>query len=305
MNNKKIWWIFITLLILISIIFFVLKKEEISNILDISISLILILIVLNFVTLVVNGLRILVLMEPYNIKLNPSEWLGVSILNTAGNYLTPFQGGLFFRSIYFKKKYNFPYTSFITTVLASYIVGFFIYGVFGVILVLFFNSNFLFKLPLLIFFLILSIITLYIILFSPKIKDTKIKLFNRIIKIINEWSNISKKKTFVLKLLLIEFFSLVLIALRMFYSFKAISYSLGFVSSLFVSIFFSMSVLLSITPAGLGIRESFVGISSQIIGLNFDKGVIATSIDRIIIIILIIFLGPLFSYILSRKNKKL
>lgn len=71
-----------------------------------------------------------------------------------------------------------------------------------------------------------------------------------------------------------------------------------------ISIFFSISVLLSITPAGLGIRESFVGFSSEILGLNFGKGVIAAAIDRIIIIVLIIILAPIFSYILSKKVKK-
>jgi len=307
MKNYKQWWsIFVVILLIsISIIFFMFKKEEIISLLNISLYLIFILIFLNLITLILNGLRIKVLMEPYNIKLKFSEWSGISVLNTAGNYLTPFQGGLFFRSIYLKKKYNFPYSSFITTVLASYIAGFFIYGLIGIILVLFFNSNFLFKLPMVIFFFILTLFTLYIILFSPKINNTSFRFINRFIKIINEWSNISKKKTFVVKLLAIEFFSLIFVSLRMFYAFKAISYSLGFASSIFISIFFSISVLLSITPAGLGIRESFVGFSSQIIGLNFDKGVIAATIDRIIIIVLIIILAPIFTYFLSKKSKKL
>ena len=131
---KKLISILTYVILLILIIVFVRNNyEDFLNIPKISFFYFSIMLILSLIALYFNGIRIKLFGDYYNITLKLKEWFGLAAVTTMGNYLTPFRAGVAARAVYLKKMYNFSYTSFLTTITASYVVRFLIYGLMGIL----------------------------------------------------------------------------------------------------------------------------------------------------------------------------
>jgi uncharacterized protein (TIRG00374 family) len=288
-------------ILIIAIIFIKNNLNEFSKIPSISPIYIIPLIILTIFTLSINGLRIKLFGDYYNIKLSINEWFGLSAITTMGNHMTPFRGGVAARAFYMKRIHNFSYTSFLTTIAASYVLRFFIYGLLGVILSLiilryynFYNNILFLSLVLLTFISLLSIIVF------PIFRQTKNKFLNRILKILDEWNIMRKNYNFLFKILLLDLGLWVVRSLKLFFVFKAFSFDIPFIFILLISVLSIISVFISLTPAGLGVVEAVVAFSAEVVGIGFVGGLYAGVLDRVVTVIIIFILGPIFSYRLMK-----
>ena len=299
--RKIISFIVLMAILIIAIIFIKNNLNEFSKIPSISPIYIIPLIILTIFTLSINGLRIKLFGDYYNIKLSINEWFGLSAITTMGNHMTPFRGGVAARAFYMKRIHNFSYTSFLTTIAASYVLRFFIYGLLGVILSLiilryynFYNNILFLSLVLLTFISLLSIIVF------PIFRQTKNKFLNRILKILDEWNIMRKNYNFLFKILLLDLGLWVVRSLKLFFVFKAFSFDIPFIFILLISVLSIISVFISLTPAGLGVVEAVVAFSAEVVGIGFVGGLYAGVLDRVVTVIIIFILGPIFSYRLMK-----
>jgi uncharacterized protein (TIRG00374 family) len=299
--RKILSFIILSIILIFSIIFIRNNINEFSKIPTISFVYIVPLIILTISTLFINGLRIKLFGDYYGINLSINEWFGLSSITTMGNHMTPFRGGAAARAFYMKKIHNFSYTSFLTTIAASYVLRFFIYGLLGVILSLiiyqfynFFNNILFLSLVLLTFSSLLTIIIF------PIFRQTRNKFLNRIIKILEEWNVMRKNYDFLFKILLLDLGLWLIRSLKLFFVFKAFSFDIPFVFILLISVLSIISVFLSLTPAGLGVVEAVVAFSAEVVGVGFVGGLYASILDRIITVIVIFIIGPIFSYRLMK-----
>jgi uncharacterized membrane protein YbhN (UPF0104 family) len=249
-----------------------------------------------------NGLRIKLYAEYYNINLKPIEWFGLVSVSIMGNHLTPFRAGHGARAIYLKKKHKLPYTSFLTTMAASYVVKFLVYGGLGVVLSLlilrYYNIFNKFIFLLLIILLIISLVAIFI---PPIFKQNKNKFLNRFIRLLNEWKVMSKNHNFLYKVIMIDVIVWVLRSFRLFFAFKAFSFDVPILFISLIAVLSVLSVFLSLTPAGLGVLETVVALAAEAIGIGFVGGVYAGVLDRVVSVIIIFIFGPIFSYKLMRN----
>jgi len=303
---RKIISILVLILIVIISIYFIRDNlDEFNNIPKVSFSYIIPMTILVILTVFVNGLGIKVFGKYYDIKLGINEWFGLSSITAMGNYMTPFRGGVAARAVYLKKVYNLPYTSFLTTIAASYIVRFFVYGLFGILLsfIIFKSYNFFNKTIISVFFVII-IISFIALIIPPTFGKTKYKYLNYIIKVVNEWNIMRKNYSFLFKVLLFDTVVWILASLRLYLAFKSFSFEVPFLFVLLISILFMLAFFLSITPAGLGIVEAVIAFSAEAIGAGFLPGIYAGILDRIISTIVVFVLGSIFSYTLMKGNFK-
>tara|TARA_Y100000034_G_scaffold134615_1_gene203504 strand:- start:6535 stop:7467 length:933 start_codon:yes stop_codon:yes gene_type:complete len=303
---KKLISILTYVILLILIIVFVRNNyEDFLNIPKISFFYFSIMLILSLIALYFNGIRIKLFGDYYNITLKLKEWFGLAAVTTMGNYLTPFRAGVAARAVYLKKMYNFSYTSFLTTITASYVVRFLIYGLMGilVLVIIYLNYNF-FNLLGSLFFIVVFLGTIFVLLFAPSFSKSKNKFFNWIIKIVNEWKLMSKNPMFLLKLGLVELIFMILLGIRLIFAYKAFNLDITgetmFIIFL-ISIFSTISIYLGITPGGLGITELIITLFSKLIGFTATQGLYVALLDRLASIIIVFILGPIFSYFLLRK----
>ncbi len=86
--------------------------------------------------------------------------------------------------------------------------------------------------------------------------------------------------------------------------FKVFGINFSFISALFLASIGSLGLLISITPAGLGIQEAIVVFSGLTIGIGVHESLSAALLGRAIQMIVLFIIGPIFSVILLRKNRE-
>jgi len=258
------------------------------------------------ITITLNGNKIEILTRYYKLKLKFKEWFGLSVVTTMGNYLAPFGSGMLLRGVYLKKKYGFSYKNFITTLATSYLTSFLLYSFIGIMItiIIYYQYN-LFNTIFFLIFLITFLSCLGIMVLSPKIKNKKNKFLNKFEQIINNWKKMKKNYRLLIRLTLNDFFSLLNYSIRIFLAFYILGDKIPFISSVLISLVTLFSLIIGLTPASIGVKEALIAYSTTVIGKSFGLGIAVATIDRIIALIYVFFLGGLFSYILliSLKNK--
>ena len=132
----------------------------------------------------------------------------------------------------------------------------------------------------------------------------RIPIPNILLKWVNQalegWTLISKNPILVLKLLVLQTATMLLLAGRYWMAFHMVSQDVTISQ---VILFASASVLtqlVSFAPGGLGVREAIVtGIASA---LGFDAGVsvVAVGLDRLVSTIMVVLLGWISTIILGK-----
>lgn len=258
------------------------------------------LLILSISLLITNGLLLEKLLSPFKIKLSVKEWLGLSVITTAGNLLTPFQGGMIARALYLKSKHNFSYTNFLSALSGIYIIVFWVnsfVALLSMLLIKQFYSTFSWL--IFITFLIIFSALSFIIVFSPKIKRAfKWEILNKVVRVINGWLVIKNNKRTVLFVALISSLNVLLMSASSFLEFKTLGVEISFLKALFVSIVSTLSLFISITPGSLGIKEAFMAFTSNVVGISPANAIIVSALDRLISLLPLVVLAPVFSKIL-------
>lgn len=266
------------------------------------------LIPLFFTSLIIsysNGLVVKYQSEPFNIRLKFKEWFGLSIITTLYNTITPFRGGLLAKATYLKEKHNFSYMNSLATISGIYVINFFAASFIGLVTLLILYLKYqIFNIIILLILLGFFIPTLILILFAPKIPETRYKLINKFIQVANGWHIVRKQGKIVTYLSLITVFQLVINAVTLMISYHIFNIGLPFDKALFLVSISSFGILLAITPSGLGIAEAIAVFTGLIIGIAPAQSLSVAILGRVVGAIYIFILGPIFSYILLREHGK-
>jgi uncharacterized protein (TIRG00374 family) len=236
----------------------------------------------------------------FDIELDFTEWFGLAIVGAMGNYLTPLRGGAAGRAIYLKKKHDLPYTRFMTLFIASYLVIFFLTGVLGAITMMGVSQVQGF-LQLFGFFVALSGGVLLFVLIFSRINLPQWKIWAKVSEAMTGWKILSANKEILWRICAAVVVSYFLVAIQMYYAFLAFGFSISPIAAWLVGLFSTLGLLISITPGSLGIQEALVGLLAAFFGIGFNQGVIAQGLIRVVNIVIIFSLGPLYSYFLTKK----
>lgn len=254
-------------------------------------------------TLFFNGLLLKDLMKPFGIRIKNLEAFGLAVITNFYNVVTPFRGGAGIRAFYLKKKYEFPYTYFIATLGAVYVIIFLISSLGGLLSMGYiWMRHGMFNKLIFSVFLASSLFLLTIMIFSPRINENKNKWANRFIKVINSWHLIKNNRKIVLATLFNAFVQLMLGALAFLIAYNMFGVKIGFFKALFIGSVSSLSMILAITPGNLGVGDAINVFSAKIIGVGLTEAIAATVLLRAINLVVILILGPFFSYILLKHK---
>lgn len=250
----------------------------------------------------IRGLFNKVLLQSFDLELKFKHWFGVTVITALGNYIFPF-GGVGLRATYLKKFHSFSYTFFVSTLMALYVIQFFIYSLVGLacLLFLYFKAGSLHS-GLFVFFLLIIILCAVFIAFSSERPAHKNKLLNYISKAVNGWNRLKKDRILLLKLFNLLVARLIVSSLILYFAFLAFDYRIGIPEVVLTTCLVIFSTLLRITPGSLGIQEGAFVICSELFGLSIAQGLLVAGLVRVVDVIVIFTLGPLFSYLLINER---
>src|SRR3989344_5906713 len=138
--------------------------------------------------LYVQGLQNKNLLTPFGIILRNGEEFSLAIVTRFYNLITPFRGGMAARAIYLKKKHKFPYTNFMATLGASYVLVYLMAAVLGLVASYFiFAESGRFSWIVSGIFLLLFLGMLGITFISPRFKEPRNKWLARFVRVLNGW----------------------------------------------------------------------------------------------------------------------
>jgi uncharacterized protein (TIRG00374 family) len=295
--NKKLWSAIILLLFVVFVVFYVVNNWQEFTRLELQRpGFILLLAVMALINLYSTGRSMDAVLHPLGLRLGRFETFGLASVTRLCNMIAPGKIGIATRATYLKRKYKLSLTQFASSLAGAQIITYFISSAFGLFAIIVIGQQM--NAPQLIPFALLlagvMVGLLGLLLFSPKIKECNYKFLNHFIKTINGWHVIRKDQN---TLLIASFWVIVNVLSQTFIIFAAFS-SFGADISLMESIFIAsiniFSVVIAITPAGIGITEGLIIVSASAVGLPVSLTLSVALLRRVTIFVLV-FLATLFS----------
>ncbi len=242
------------------------------------------------------GLFIKTALNIFEKRIKVKESFFLATVSRIGNYLLPMRAGAVFRATYLKKKYEFPYSNFLSTFYGYYVIFFLTNSVISIVILLskyLINGELFF--PLILFFslvligmLILIFVRLPIKKIIEKTDGIVEKTFLFVDKFVKGWDLIVKDRKNFLMLILIALGNIFLNVVIVFIEFISIDKIPKILDVILYTAISGVSLLVSITPGSLGIREGIFLITSQSIGLSEAEIMRLAFLDRGVMFILLL-----------------
>lgn len=259
-------------------------------------------VILSFLILLMNGVLNKVLINKFGIDLSFREWFGLSVVSTLGNILTPFRGGLALNAMYLNKKYSFRYSKYAALTSGAYVIIFWINSILGLLACWYIKCAYgILNWYVFGVFLMFALFLSLIIFLKPKFKGFKNSYTSKYLDALNDWQLVCDQKNVFIKLILINMITIVILIFINYFEFAAFGAHINLIKLLFISVFGTFSLLISITPANFGFKEAFTIFSGVIIGLAIPQIIIVSVLDRLINFGLSFVFGVPFSLYLQRK----
>jgi uncharacterized membrane protein YbhN (UPF0104 family) len=307
-NKKSLIILGFSILILLFGRYIYVHWPEFSQLRVVSPIYIIALIILTILFSLSYGIVIKYLLSAFKIKLKFKEYFGLSIITGFYNMIAPLTGGVVPRALYLKKKYNFKYSLFISSLSGMYVTHFFAGSFLGMIsLFLIKRSQNIFNWPIFIVFLSIFILTSVLIVFSPRPKESKIKWINPLIHTINGWHTIRKDTKIIVMATLMSFAQNLINMLGILLAFDVFGIRITLVQAFFLSCTAIIGGFMITTPGIIGLSEIIAVFASLLIGITVPQALSVALLGRAVSTLTILVLGPIYSGVLlnhMRKPKK-
>ncbi|MEM3067678.1 MAG: lysylphosphatidylglycerol synthase transmembrane domain-containing protein [Thermoplasmata archaeon] len=303
-NRKQIFGLAILLILIVWLgVYLYQHSEDFKQLSLVSPKLIFALIIIFLINYLITGIMTIELLRPLHIRLGIKEAFSISLMTGFYNLITPFRGGIAARALYLNKKHSFSYSDFMAALSANYILVFLVASIIGIItsIIIFFERD-IFN-PIIFGVFIGVALPLTAIVFSSReIPYTKYRIFNFIIKTANGWQVIKRNKRVIVTNVLLSIIQITIGAYAGMLQFGVFGVSLSYIEGLFLASLGTLSLIISITPAGLGIGEAVTVFSALTLGITPVQSLSAAILGRGISILVLFTLGPISTYILYRAK---
>jgi len=262
------------------------------------------LVVIGLVNISLNGYQLKVILQGFKLHLPFKEWFGLSAVNSMLNYYIPARGATIILAHYLKRKYNFDYSLYISVLSAYYMISFLVSALLGLIFSCTWGiTRGDWPIEFLIIYSLLLCLTLLLgitLVYISRIRlDTRFKWFNNIVnRIAQGLLGIHGQKIFLVKLMGLAVISVFMFALQLYISFRAVGAQVNLIQILIIQCLASFSMILSITPANLGIREGIISVSARLLSLSMTASMMGAIVSRTMLMFVILITGIVFSRVL-------
>jgi hypothetical protein len=253
--------------------------------------------------LAVNGLVLRKFVGTFSIRLRLPDWLGLAVVTSMGSYLATGAGGMMTRAAVLRHKFGLEYSKFAALLTAGYVINVWVVSILGLFAFAAYNGRTGFdEWPIPVLLAVASVVALVLAVTRP-LHESRSSHFSEGLKRLHEgWAILLRNPSALLQVAGLLAINLVLQAAALRIAFSVFSFELEPDAALLLAALSSFSIFLAITPANLGIQEGFTAVASYVVGTGFAEGLTAMATMRVVAMINVFVLGPVFSYLLLRKR---
>ncbi len=278
--------------------YFIDQNQLLSSILSIKPGEFFLLVLFVFLSLVLNGLKILWLQKVFGLNLSLNESVSLASVNAMWNYL-PFTGGLVVRGAYLKKRHRFPWAKFIAVVVASYFISMITFGAVGLLVtLLLINTG---KIIFSLVFIALILVPLAFLSTHNLLKKLNFKYVHYLLKVTIGLGLLAKNKLIFLSLIILDFLLIFIDSSRLYLASQFSGAGISFPTALLITPLTILASLVNITPGALVIREALITLTTTQLNYSIEAGVIVSTVDRAALVVGIFIGGIIGSIYLARK----
>jgi uncharacterized protein (TIRG00374 family) len=285
--------------------------EQFALLGEIRFGFLIILVAANVASLMINGVFMKIVLEPFNIKLSLRESFFVSLISSAGNFFAPGGTGIGIRGVYLKKKHGLKYSDFLTTVAGNYVIVFFVVSVTGLtsLLMLGWRNDESYLILIMIFGALLVLdLALMSSKFSKGVKRVFLSMSDRVpgksilIRIFDGWDLIVSNSKVLTQLIILAAVGYGVSLATGLSIVWALQIDISFAGLMLLVALSSISIFINITPGNIGIKEAVLVYSAQLIGISTAEVLAFSIIDRSVLF-LVLFFGWIVLHTLKTKDQ--
>jgi hypothetical protein len=255
-------------------------KKELLLILDVSAFQFILIAILIFTGISLNGSKLNKITKSFNIYLSIKEWFALSSMTTLFNNFI-YKSGSIVTSKYLKSRHNFPYSAFAAAFVCDQLILLFIGAITGSIFSFYlgiFTKEFIFLFSIL-------IVTIIILFLLYRLQKTLPKswnpIFNKLRSAIRNFNSLLTNKNLLFSLVAHNILLVLTIVFRIYISSSIVHLDIPLSSCFLFTAIIVFSRIIPITVNDMGLRELAVGFLSSILGSGLKAGVLITSVDRV------------------------
>lgn len=282
----------ISLIFLFSIVYFFYSNPDyLFALKNISLTQLVLIIVFKTTRLTLSGLMIIISLKIFWKNINIYEATKLAYLTAFGNFFGPLMGGVSIKAIYLKKKYRLKYSHFVSVFLVTNIISYVISAFFGALVFLYKYIWISHHYTVLLFSLFMAMIAFVglISIFLPTsflvemnwFKSAASTRFKEIIQNISNGLSLLKSNPLTFMLLFVVTF---LIFLNTYFitlvELSIIMDSFSLINTLMYSVVSNLTLIISITPGGMGIKEGLLLFTGPTMDMNSGNVLQMSIIDR-------------------------
>ncbi len=261
------------------------------------------IVLLDTASFVIGSLLNLSLISRFDSRVTFLDCLLLQYVNNLLNRLLPtIGGGAAFRAVYLKKKYQFPYSQFVSTVAGFYVISFFSVSLIGILCLFAIYVHLrVFNWVIFLAFCSLLLACLFIMLFSPQFPESNNRIFRILKSIIEGWNVIKRKPKLIMIYAFLSILLLLAGALETSISYQALGLQTDLIAMLFLSTLGLIVAFLSFTPDGIGVKEGIYVLSADLVQISNAILVLGSLILRAISFLTSFTVGAISYWLLMRE----
>lgn len=293
---KRVLHILFLFIIVIALIYFLSKQEDALSLLKgINVNGVYILVGTSPLFLLSNALILKKILHLFNVRLLLRECMGICSATAVGNLLTAFGGGTITKAVYLERRYAFPYTAFLSSMSAVYMIDLLLVGIMGsTVIALKGLLDSREGIAAFVVFLFLGIIAFTLTVAPVRFKDRNGRIARKLVDLVRGWERIRADRKLIFSIGLLLLINNILAAIELMAGYYAFSTKVDFPTALLIGMLTGLLTVIKLTPANLGVQEGVIAFSSMFMGIGFEKGLMAATLIRIVSMVMVFISAGIF-----------
>ena len=270
---------------------------------SLSLSLVLLLIFIQLISIWISGLFTLFMVKPYGIELTFHDYFGITVVSRSLNIILPMKGGAAVRGLYLKQQHNLSLTDFSAIFAWQSLLTLFVASLLGLsgLAWLFLQTNEIDRLGLIIFSSAVLIFGV-LICWPPTINNTQNEKIKKLQNVLDSWKKLRTNRTVIIKISLLSFINTALSTASIALIFFALDNPQALGAALYLGGNQDVMYHASITPGALGVVEASTVFLSKNISINVSDALLVALINRTLIFSVSGLLTPFYIHRILKKQ---
>lgn len=273
--------------------------DEMRKLLSLSPNTLALLLGLAVVSLVINSLYHLAVLNTFRIPLTLVDWMGVVCVSNTIAYVLPMRADLVFSATYYKRVKGLSYTKSVSMGAGNAVfgVGFSLLQIFVALLCV----GLIEGTWSLLLWAVLAVGTFVLAFFLWLSRAAESKLRARFEKyklvadVITGFNDLLRNRTMLWQLLFCMIGSNLAHLFTNMVCFQAVGVPVTLYQALFYTSVGWLSSVVAIVPGNIGLKESIMGVATLALGAMFSEGVAASLLNRVTMMMVYIVVGLVFA----------